>query len=104
MAYRFSGKAAEDLENLYVFGAEAFGIAQAERYFAGLIEAVEFLAAFPTAARARPELGPATRAHAYKSHMIFYRPDGSDIFVQRIRHGSEDWSSGSSAPESHGDE
>jgi toxin ParE1/3/4 len=91
VAYRFSRKAAEDLEDLYLHGAVAFGVAQADVYFAGLIAALEFLARFPKAARARPELGPATRGHPYKSYMIFYRPDGADIFIQRIRHGSEDW-------------
>jgi hypothetical protein len=50
VAYRFSRRAAEDLEDLYLHGAVAFGVAQAEVYFAGLI-----------------------------------------IFIQRIRHGSEDW-------------
>ena len=91
MAYKFSRKAAEDLESLYVFGAERFGIEQSERYYSGMIEACEFLAAFPQAARARPELGPLTRAHAYRSHLILYRPDGAGIFIQRIRHGREDW-------------
>ena len=94
VTYKLSRKAAEDLENLYVAGAVAFGVDQAERYFSGLIEALEFLADYPLAARARPELGPATRGHPYKSHMIFYRPDGPDVLVQRIRHGSEDWPSG----------
>ena len=91
MAYRFSRKAAEDLENLYLHGAMTFGVAQTEVYVAGLVEALEFLSRFPMAARTRPELGPATRGHPYKSHMVFYRPDGADILVLRIRHGSEDW-------------
>jgi toxin ParE1/3/4 len=56
-----------------------------------LLEALEFLADYPQAARARPELGAMTRAHPYKAHMIFYRPDGRDIFILRIRHGGEDW-------------
>ncbi|MDP2214915.1 type II toxin-antitoxin system RelE/ParE family toxin [Phenylobacterium sp.] len=91
MAYRFSRKAAEDLENLYLYGAATFGVARAELYVAGLVEALEFLSHFPMAARARPELGPATRGHPYRSHIIFYRPDGANIFIQRIRHGGEDW-------------
>jgi toxin ParE1/3/4 len=98
VTYRFSRKADEDLENLYITGAREFGVAQAERYYTGLVEALEFLASYPRAARARPELGPETRGHPYKAHMIFYRPDGADIFIQRIRHGSEDWQAGD-APE-----
>lgn len=91
MTYKFSRKAAEDLEGVYVYGVVEFGLEQSERYYTGLIEALEFLAAYPQAAKARPELGPTTRGHPYRSHMIFYRPDGVDIFIQRIRHGREDW-------------
>lgn len=93
VTYRFSRKADEDLENLYVFGVERFGVAQSERYYAGLIAALSFLSDHPLAAPTRPELGPGTRAHPYKSHIIFYRLDSQDIFVQRIRHGREDWKS-----------
>ena len=93
MTYRFSRKAAEDLENLYIHGALEFGVEQSERYYTGLIEELEFLSAYPQAAKARPELGPTTRGHPYRAHMIFYRPDSADIFIQRIRHGREDWGS-----------
>lgn len=94
VTYRLSRKAADDLESLTAYGIETFGVEQARRYYTGLIDVLQFLAEFPQAARARPELGPATRGHSYKAHMIFYRPDGADILVQRIRHGSEDWLTG----------
>jgi toxin ParE1/3/4 len=43
------------------------------------------------AAPERAELGHSSRVHPYRSHIIFYRLDGADTFIQRIRHGSEDW-------------
>lgn len=76
------------------YGIEAFGLEQARRYYTGLIDVLAFLAEHPHAARARPELGPTTRGHPYRAHMIFYRPDGADILIQRIRHGNEDWLAG----------
>ena len=91
MSYRLSQKAEEDIRNLYVFGVRTFGVDHAERYFSGLFETFEFLANFPLAARLRPELRGETRAHPYQSHLIFYRQDGADIFIQRVRHSSEDW-------------
>lgn len=91
MSYRLSQKADADIRNLYVFGVQTFGVDHAERYFSGLFEAFEFLANFPLAARLRPELRGETRAHPYQSHLIFYRHDGADIFVQRVRHSKEDW-------------
>ena len=91
MTYRLSRKAEDDIRAIYVFGAQTFGVDQAERYFAGLFETFEFLAQFPKAARLRTELRHDTRAHPFQSHLIFYREDGADVFIQRIRHASEDW-------------
>jgi toxin ParE1/3/4 len=91
LTYRLSQKAGEDIRNLYVFGVQTFGVDHAERYYAGLFDAFEFLAHFPLAARLRPELRGETRAHPYQSHLIFYRQDGADVFIQRVRHSSEDW-------------
>lgn len=91
MAYRLSRKAEEDILDIYLMGAEAFGEDQAERYHAGLEQAFAFLSDFPLAAPERAELGRSSRVHPYKSHIIIYRLDGADIFIQRVRHGSEDW-------------
>lgn len=91
MGYKLSGKAAGDLENLYVFGVDTFGIDRAERYVAGLLETLAFLSDNPRAPRVRPSLGASTRSHPYRSHLIFYREIGDDILIQRIRHGREDW-------------
>jgi toxin ParE1/3/4 len=91
VAYKLSVEADADLENLELAGILEFGLAQATAYMDGLVDALEFLARFPLAARARPEISPDTRGHPYKSHMIFYRLDGPDIFILRVRHGREDW-------------
>lgn len=91
MTYRLSQKAEDDIRSIYLFGVEAFGVNHAERYFAGLFEAFDFLAQFPFAAPLRTELRHQTRAHPFQSHLIFYRLDGEDVFIQRIRHSSEDW-------------
>ncbi len=90
MVYRLSRKAEADILDIYLTGAGAFGQDQAERYHAGLETAFAFLSESPRAAPERAELG-GSRVHPYKSHIIIYRLDGADIFVQRVRHGSEDW-------------
>lgn len=91
MAYRLSRKAEEDILQIYVTGVGDFGVEQAERYHAGLERALSFLSSFPRAAPERPELSRSSRVYPYKSHIILYRLDGEDIFIQRVRHGSEDW-------------
>jgi len=91
MSYRLSRKAEEDILQIYVTGVGEFGVNQAERYHAGLEQAFTFLANFPRAAPERPELSRGSRVHPYKSHIIIYRLDGENIFIQRVRHGREDW-------------
>lgn len=69
-----------------------FGIAQADRYVEGLLNALDLIADFPGSARLRAELQPPIRAYPYKSHLVLYDVDASgDVLVVRIRHGHEDW-------------
>ena len=91
MSYRLSRKAEEDILQIYLAGVGEFGVSQAERYHEGLGRAFIFLSNFPRAAPERLELNPPSRVHPYKSHIILYRLDGPDIFIQRVRHGREDW-------------
>jgi len=91
VAFKLSRAAVDDLLDIYFVGVERFGVKQAEEYQDGFDSAFAFLADFPRAARERTELLRESRAHPYRSHLIFYRLDGDDIFIQRIRHSREDW-------------
>lgn len=88
-----SEEADRDLDTLYRLGVEMFGVAQADRYVDGLLDALDLIANFPGAARLRTGLEPPIRAYPYKSHLILYDMDATgDVLVIRIRHGHEDWS------------
>ncbi len=89
--YRLSKAAERDLAAIARYTVETHGVDQAMAYRDGLIRAFEFLAEFPRAARERPELRHGTRVHPCQMHLIVYRIDGDGIFVQRVRHGREDW-------------
>ena len=91
MPYTLSRAAESDLAAIADYTIRTFGVEQAILYRDSLIETLEFLAQFPKAARQRTELHNDVRAHPYRSHLIFYRPDGDDIFILRIRHAREDW-------------
>lgn len=91
MAYRLSLKAEDDITQIYVTGVEMFGVDQAERYYEGLEQTLNFLSDFPFTAAVRTELKGLSRVHPYRSHIIIYRLDGPDILIQRVRHASEDW-------------
>lgn len=91
MAHRLSNEAKEDVIQIYMMGVGMFGVEQAERYHEGLEQTFHFLSDFPFAAPERAELKGSPRIHPYRSHIIIYRLDGPDIFIQRVRHASEDW-------------
>lgn len=97
MAYRLTRKAAEDVSEIYSFGAEQFGVDQADFYHTLLQHTLEFLARNPLATRERLELSPPVRIHPVQSHLVIYEveTDGS-ILIIRVRHGHEDWTDPSS--------
>ncbi|MEX2615671.1 MAG: type II toxin-antitoxin system RelE/ParE family toxin [Alphaproteobacteria bacterium] len=92
MAYKLSVKAENDIHNAYLEGIRLFGVEQAEKYYAGLERAFEFLSDTPKAARERLEITPPVRVHPYRSHIIIYLIDNDDdVLILRVRHGREDW-------------
>lgn len=70
MPVRTTRQADEDILGIYADGCRDFGVAQAERYFAGLWGCFDVLAAHPLMARERLELRPAARLHFHKAHVI----------------------------------
>ena len=91
MAYRLSQRAAQDVDDIYVYGAREYGLPQAEKYHAGLARSFEFLAAYPRAERERKEFTPPVRIHAAGSHVVIYVIEGGDIFIIRVLGGAQDW-------------
>jgi toxin ParE1/3/4 len=89
--YRLSQRADSDVGDIYLASALTFGLAQADRYKAGLEAVFEFLADNPRAARERSEVDPPVRVHPYGSHIVIYALDEVGVLVLRIRHGREDW-------------
>ena len=91
MVYRLTNAAAEDVAAIFVRGAAEYGLAQAEKYHAGLERIFEFLAANPRAARERDEFSPPVRLHPFGVHIVVYRIVGEDILVVRVLHERQDW-------------
>lgn len=92
MSYRLSRMAEEDLIQIFLEGADSFGVDQARRYHHKLFEIFTFLADNPRAARLRPEITPPVRVHPVGSHIVLYDVlENDEVFILRIRHGREDW-------------
>lgn len=95
MGYRLSRKAEQDVIEVFLQGAERFGLLQAEAYHDLLTNTFSFLADNPQAARLREEIEPPVRIHPVQAHLVIYRvDDDGQVFVVRVRHAHEDWSAG----------
>ncbi|WHO73718.1 type II toxin-antitoxin system RelE/ParE family toxin [Rhizobium sp. BT03] len=93
MKYRTTVEADYDIVDIYVLGANQFGLPQSERYVDDLFRAFELLADNPQMARERRELNPPIRLHPHHAHMIAYVIREEDILIVRVLHGRENWQS-----------
>ncbi|PJI45514.1 MAG: plasmid stabilization protein ParE [Rhizobium sp.] len=91
MTYRTTVEADRDIIEIYVLGAQQFGVAQSERYVDELFNTFVLLAENPNMARERRELNPPMRLHPYHAHLIAYLVRDGDILIVRVLHGRQDW-------------
>ena len=87
--YRLSNKALEDLDRLYEYGVETFGVDQADRYYDGLIVKFQDIADNPQHAVAVEHIYPGLRRSVYNRHSIYYMLASDSVQIIRIL-GRED--------------
>ncbi len=86
-AYSLRAKALEDLDNIWVYTAENWSVAQADRYYKLVIDELEYLARNPESGKSMEHIKMGYRASKVKSHLIFYKTPGSGpIEIIRILH------------------
>ena len=75
-----------DLIDLFVYGAQQFGVSKAEAYFRDIGKAQEFLAENPFLGHEREEFEPPVRIHSHKRHLIIYTIEVDYIQIVRVLH------------------
>lgn len=83
-------KAEDDLRGIWIYSAESWGPAQADRYLDGLERALEACGEEPTRGTERREARSGTWSWTALRHVLFYRFDGESVVVQRVLHGAMD--------------
>lgn len=81
---RFTQAADADLERMFEFGLDRFGLRQAQRYQIDLWKALEALLTFPNMGTDQGHIDPGLRRLVHASHAIYYRAIGADILVERF--------------------
>jgi len=82
--YELANAADEDFENIFNFGIDTFGLAQAMDYQQGMTKRFEELAEQPKLYQAVNHIRAGYRRSVYHSHSIYYKIEPTRIFVVRI--------------------
>ena len=82
--------AERDLIDIYLYGIEQFGQAQAERYAIALNTRIDFIAENPSMGSDYSTVREGLRRYEHVSHAVYYRPTPDGILVLRVLHGAMD--------------
>lgn len=88
--YQLTKKADADLEGIYLYTIEKFGLAQAETYHAKLKQAFQTIADNPKLGLDVSASFPDCRRHISGSHVVYYREGDVSVVVMRILHQARD--------------
>lgn len=84
-------KAADaDLEDIFDYTFDEFGVDQAVSYVSGFDEAFDMISKNPEIGRERKEIREEVRSLVKDKHIIFYRSLSDHVRIMRILHGSRD--------------
>ena len=88
MGYKISAKAAEDLEDIWLYTFENWSLEQADRYLELIFNEIEYLSVNPSVGIDFGHVRKNYRRSKVKSHIVFYRyvESQSDIDIIRILH------------------
>jgi toxin ParE1/3/4 len=90
-AYILSRETEHDLEAIFDYTEQQFGVDQAAAYLSELEECFKQLIANPKLGRERTEIRVGLRSLVLKHHVVFYRIGDNHIRIVRILHGSRDF-------------
>ncbi len=89
--YKVSGKAEMDLDRMYEYGIERFGLKQAQTYLFGIHDMFQILSDNINLARDTSEFVLSLKRFSYKSHTIFYLATDRAILIVRVLNQSMDY-------------
>ena len=90
-AYRLTPKAQRDLEDIWLYTAQTWSMAQADRYTDIMEDTFDRLLFMPEMARERPEIDPPVRIHPSAEHLIIYRVERDQLIILRVLGAGQDW-------------
>ena len=89
--FRLTPAAQDDLEDIWLYTARQWSVAQADRYTDILEDTLERLLYMPEMARERAEVDPPVRIHPSAEHLIIYRIEKDHLAILRVLGADQDW-------------
>ena len=90
-AYRLTPTAQRDLEDIWLYTAQTWSMAQADRYTDIIEDTFDRLLFMPEMARERLEFDPPVRIHPSAEHLIIYRVEQDQLVILRVLGAGQDW-------------
>lgn len=81
----------KDLENIFVYSVENFGMKRAEQYIDDLVMAFQNLANNYKLGRGCSHVRPNLYAWDVISHVVYYKPTKDGVSIYRVLHNSMDY-------------
>ena len=81
-------KARSDLEDIWLYGVQRWGLDQADDYLKNLDETFQLLSCNPLMAKEIQDFEPPVRIHPHASHIIIYETKSTYVSVIRVLHKS----------------
>jgi toxin ParE1/3/4 len=91
IAYRLTPAARHDLEDIWLYTAQTWTMAHADRYTDIIVDTFDRLLFMPEMARERPEFDPHVRIHSSAEHLIIYRVERDHLIILRVLGAEQDW-------------
>jgi toxin ParE1/3/4 len=88
--FRLLPEAEKDLESIWHYTVQNWGLDQAESYLDGLIDIFELLTKNPLMSRERFEFSPYVRIHHHAHHLVVFIISEIGIDIVRVLHESMD--------------
>ena len=90
MEFVFSKKALSDLEQIWLYSTERWGVSQADRYYQLILDEINYICKNIHSGKSMDHVRKGYRATKVKSHLIFYRVVKNTVEVVRILHEGMD--------------
>jgi len=84
LRYRLTRAADADLERLYEWGIDRFGLSAADAYYDALLIRFEEIAKSPRLWQSVEHIRAGYRRSVFRAHSIYYRIAGNDVVIIRI--------------------